>query len=193
MSKHQWGRAALRGILLPPLCCLVPASAAAAELPRESPQQRSPKVEEYEARAAFLLSLAKYTEWPEESLPPGEPLLVGVVGDGPMAAALDTLAPSFQGRKVVVKRFHTGADVQPCHILYFPVSEERHLSGLHARLAGRSVLTVGETSFFLGFGGTIHLFNEEGRLRFVLNRTALEQAHLRISAQVQRLAKSILP
>jgi hypothetical protein len=182
----------LRGTLLPLACCLLLVPARGTEGPEKGPQ-RTPKVEEYEARAAFLLSLAKYTEWPDDASPAGEPLLIGVMGDGPMAGALEGLAPTFQGRKVLVKRFRTSAEVQPCHILYFPVAEERHLPGLQSRLAGRSVLTVGETSFFLGFGGSLHLFNEDGRLRFVLNRTSLEQAHLRVSAQVQRLAKSILP
>jgi hypothetical protein len=159
----------------------------------EAPPARTQRAEEYEARAAFLLSIAKFTEWPEEGTSPGDPFVIGVLGDSPMAAALGSLAPpSLHGRKVVVRRFRAVGEVQPCHILYFPSSEERHLQTLAPRLAGHSVLTMGETSFFLGFGGAIHLFNEEGRLRFVLNRTALDQAHLHVSAQVQRLAKSVL-
>lgn len=159
----------------------------------EPPPQRTQKVEEYEARAAFLLSLAKFTEWPAEAGAPGEPFLIGVLGDSPMGPALESIAPpTFQGRRLIIRRFRTLAEVQPCHILYFPSAEERHLPSLAPRLAKHGVLTVGETSFFLGFGGAIHLFNEEGRLRFVLNRTALDHAHVHLSAQVQRLAKSVL-
>jgi hypothetical protein len=195
MKLHRWGMTMLGGglLLLGPASPLLRADG---PFPEERPPegQRNRKIEEYEARAAFLLSLAKFTEWPEEALPPGEPLVLGVLGESPMGGALEALASTqVQGRKIVVRRFRTASEVQPCHMLYFPTAEERQLQALAPRLAGHGVFTVGETSFFLGFGGALQLFTEEGRMRFVLNRAALDQSHLRVSAQVQRLAKQILP
>lgn len=159
-----------------------------------APQERRPsRVEEYEARAAFLLSLAKFTEWPAETLPPGEPFVIGVLGEGPLTSALESLAPPIlQGHRVIIRTYRTASEVQPCAILYFPATEERHLGGLQSRLAGHGVLTVGETSFFLGSGGIVQVFSEDGRLRFALNRTALDRSKLRMSAQVQRLAKRVI-
>lgn len=149
--------------------------------------------EEYETRAAFLLSLAKFTQWPDRSLPPGEPLVVGVLGDSPLAEGMESLARNpWLGRKVVVRRFRRASEIQACNILYFPREEEQALPGLKARLAAEGVLTVGETSFFIGYGGALQLFKEGGRLRFILNRPALDQAHLRVAAQAQTLAKKVI-
>ncbi|MBI3129938.1 MAG: YfiR family protein [Acidobacteria bacterium] len=151
------------------------------------------RFEEYETRAAFLLSLAKFTEWPEEALPAGDPLSIGIVGDSPMAPALEALGQgTLLGRKLVIRRFRNAFEVQPCHILYFTSGEERFLPNLRTKLAAQGVLTIGETSFFLGYGGALHLFSEDGRLRFVLNRAALDQSHLRVAVQVQRLAKQVI-
>ncbi|HJV22251.1 MAG TPA: YfiR family protein [Holophagaceae bacterium] len=158
----------------------------------ESPAQGI-RYEEYETRAAFLLSLAKFTEWPEGAIPVGEPISLGVVGDSPMAPALEALGQgTLLGRKIVIRRFRNASEVQPCHILYFTSAEERFLPNLRAKLAAHGTLTVGETSFFLGYGGALHLFSEDGRLRFVLNRAALDQSRLRVAVQVQRLAKQVI-
>jgi len=172
------------------------ASSLSAHGPQPAPPQDPPRelsFEEYATRAAFLLSLAKFTEWPEGLLPPGEPLAIGVVGESPLGRALDDLAKApWLGRKVVVRRFRRAADVQACHILYFPSAEEESLPPMQARLAAQGVLTVGETSFFLGYGGALQLFKQDGRLRFILNRWVLDQSHLRVAAQVQRLAKQVI-
>jgi hypothetical protein len=150
------------------------------------------KYEEYEVRTAFLLVFAKYTEWPESALPLGSPLVIGVMGDAPLGSIPDSLAATgINGRKVVIKRFRTPGEIQPCQILYFPADQERLLPKLRGKLLGSSVLTVGETSLFIGFGGAIQLFNEEGRLRFTVNRTVLDQSRIRVEAKALVLAKQV--
>ncbi|MDR3669600.1 MAG: YfiR family protein [Holophaga sp.] len=149
--------------------------------------------EEYETRAAFILSLAKFTEWPETSLPPGEPLVIGVMGESPLARALDGLARApWMGRRVLVRRLRRSPEAQGCQILYFPGAEEQALPAIRTRLAAQGTLTIGETSFFMGYGGAMQLFNENGKLRFILNRSVLDQSRLRVAAQVQRLAKQVI-
>lgn len=148
---------------------------------------------EYEVRMAFLLVFAKYTEWPENALPPGAPLVIGVMGDTPLGSTFEVLTTTnnINGRKVVIKRFRHPADLQPCQILYFPADQERLLPKLRERLIAGSVLTVGETSLFIGFGGAIQLFNEGGRLRFAVNRLVLDQSRIRVEAKALVLAKHV--
>jgi hypothetical protein len=178
-----WAVATAACILLAPGSRVAAAAAPAQEL----------AFEEYPTRAAFLLSMAKFTEWPEHGLAPGEPLVVGVLGESPLARALEGLAREpWMGRRVVVRRLRRASEAQGCHILYFPAAEEQALPAMRAQLAAQSTLTVGETSFFMGYGGAMQLFNENGKLRFILNRSVLDQSHLQVAAQVQRLAKQVL-
>ena len=149
---------------------------------------------ESEVRAAFLVVFAKYTQWPDRILPAeGEDFVVGVLGDDPLVTALKALQDGrVMGRKLVVKRFSTPADVQRCHVLFFPKGQEQHFPGMRDKLAAQSVLTVGETPRFCELGGALGLVEESSRLRFIVNLTALEQAHLRVEPKALRLAKSII-
>ena len=152
------------------------------------------KYEEYETRAAFIFVFAKYTEWLPQRMGPNDPFVVGILGDSPLGQALEKQASltTVQGHKVLVKRFRNATEVQDCHLLYFPAQTERQLLDLRSRLAQEGVLTVGETSFFLGFGGGVHLFREEGSLHFVVNRAVLEQSRLRVASRALNLAKKVI-
>lgn len=150
---------------------------------------------ESEVRAAFLVIFAKYTQWPDRALPAeGEEFVVGVLGDDLLVTALKALQDGrVMGRKLIVRRFNTPGDVQRCHVLYVPRGQEQHFPGMRDRLAAQSVLTVGETLRFCELGGALCLVEESSRLRFVVNLTALDQAHLRVEPKALRLAKGILP
>lgn len=152
------------------------------------------RYEESETRAAFLFVFADYTEWPSQRLGGKDPFVVGIVGDSPVGQALEKQSPGVmvQGHRVVVRRFRSLAEAQGCHLLYFPASVERQLPEAKRRLAEDGVLTVGETNFFLGFGGAVHLFQEEGSLRFVVNRAVLDQSRLRVASRALALAKKVI-
>ena len=147
--------------------------------------------EEYATRAAFILSLAKFTEWPEGALPAGEPLAWRAGGKSPgPGPGIWPACPGWGGRSW--SGGSAASRTSACQILYFPSAEEESLPPMQAKLAAQGVLTIGETSFFLGYGGALQLFKEDGRLRFILNRRVLDQSHLRMAAQVQRLAKQVI-
>lgn len=171
-------------------CMAAPAQAEALHRGAEARQ----KYEEYEIRAAFLMVFAKYTEWPAQRLGPEQPVIMGVVGDSPIAPALEKLAgnATVNGHKVMVRHLRTVAEAQGCHLLYFPAAVERQLQEVRGRLAQEGVLTVGETSFFMGFGGGVHLFHEEGSLQFVVNRAVLDQSRLRVASKALNLAKKVI-
>ncbi len=152
---------------------------------------------ESEVRAAFLVKFAKYTKWPDHIMPAeGADFVVGVLGDDPLVAALKALPdPQVMGRRVVVKRFKNPADLQRCHVLYFPKSQEAHFPMLRDRLAAESVLTVGETLRFCDdLGGAVFTFVDEAsqKLKFIVNLSALGQAHFKVEPKVLRVAKSII-
>lgn len=149
---------------------------------------------ESEVRAAFLVVFAKYTQWPDRTLPAeGEHFVVGVLGDDLLVTALKALQDArVMGRKVVVRRFSTPADFQRCHVLYFSKGQESHFPGMRDRLTAQSVLTVGETPRFCELGGALCLVEESSRLRFIVNLSALEQAHLRVEPKALKLAKGII-
>ncbi|MEF8711286.1 MAG: YfiR family protein [Candidatus Accumulibacter propinquus] len=58
-------------------------------------------------------------------------------------------------------------------------------------LAGQAVLTVSDADGFIDVGGAIGIVQGEGRLQFEVNRQALEQAQLKASSNLLKLARNL--
>jgi hypothetical protein len=59
------------------------------------------------------------------------------------------------------------------------------------RAAGAGALTVGEAEEFLPRGGMIRLLVDEGKVRFDISTRSAEQAGLKVSSQLLKLARSV--
>ena len=150
---------------------------------------------EYEVKAAFLYNFAKFVEWPAGSFTAtNNTLVVGVLGDDPFGEALDRIAQnkSAQGRRIDVRRFRTVADVgDRCHILFVSPSEARELPRILRGLHGEPILTVSDIAGFLDHGGAINLLMEQRRVRFAVNLKAANEAGLKMSSQLLKIAKTV--
>lgn len=151
-------------------------------------------VTEYQIKAAFLYKFAKFVEWPNDVAPDStQPFILGVLGKDPFGRVLDrTVADeTVKGRRIVVRRFKTPEDLSFCHILFISSSEKKRLSEIIARLKHSSILTVGEMNGFIQAGGMIALFTRDNKVRFAINVEAAEQANLRLSSRLLRLARIV--
>jgi hypothetical protein len=147
---------------------------------------------EYEVKAAFLHTFAQFTEWPPEAFASASaPLIIGIVGDDPFGRILDDAmrAEPIHGRPTVVRRVERGENLRSCHVIFVSSSERRQLPQILAEIKGANVLTVSEIDRFAYFGGIITLSMEGPRVRFEINLKAAEQARLRISSKLLKLAK----
>lgn len=144
---------------------------------------------EYQVKAAFLYNFAKFVEWPAEAWAPGRTFVVTVLGEDPFGPVLDrTMAgKAVHDRPVEVRRASRPEDVRGSHIVFVSGSERRRLDRVlqHAR---RGVLTVGDTSGFAERGVIINFRLAENRVRFEINSRRAEEAGLRLSSQILKLA-----
>jgi hypothetical protein len=140
-------------------------------------------------RAAFLYTLARFTEWPTDN--PAGPITMCVGGDDAVDEALVRLAGHRQigGRTVAVMRLADPARPPACHLLYLAGDEAaRHTEALRA-VAPQAVLTVGDGEQFVRTGGVAALFMDSGRMRFAINPDAMLRARLRISSKLLGIAR----
>ncbi|HXG86920.1 MAG TPA: YfiR family protein [Vicinamibacterales bacterium] len=147
---------------------------------------------EYDVKAAFLLNFARYVQWPAS--PPGQPFRLCVLGTNPFGRRLESVigGEQWRGGRIELISAPTVRDARDCHLLYVPASVTDHFVAAAADLARRPVLTVGETRAFLGRGGIIQLFVEDGKVRFSINRQAADNAHLQVSSRLLRLARIVI-
>jgi TonB family protein len=152
------------------------------------------RTKEYQVKAAYLYNFAKLTEWPSRSLPSGpSPLVIGVIGGDD--EFVDILTKTVGGRTiethpVIVKPAPSPDELKSCQIVFFRSSERKRTPDAIATLSQAGILLVGEDDAFLRQGGMINLVLEGGRVRFEVNRDALDRADLRFSPPLLMQAKS---
>lgn len=173
------------------LCaCLVPALAAPRARAGETP------VPEYRVKAAFLYHFAKFVEWPTNVFASSNATFnIGVVGKDPFGPEIEAMMrdKSIDGRGITITRFATVEDVKGCQMLFIPQSENGLPQSSRTKLAGQSVLTVGDGLDFARRGGIIGLVKSRDEIHFEINTAAAAESRLKLSSKLLRLAKIVTP
>lgn len=144
-------------------------------------------------KAAFLYNFAKLTEWPEDALPAGATLVLCVVESTRVTRALEEAVASreIDGHPLAVRKMEAHGPIRSCHLLYVDDLDAKRARQLLDALSGAAVLTVSDFTRFTEMGGTAHLFEEAGRMRFAVNVDAAQRHRLRLSSRLLSLAKLV--
>lgn len=150
-------------------------------------------VSEAQAKAGFVLNFARYVEWPERVFAARDaPILLCVLGRDEVATALTALdGRQVQGRPIAVRRLANADEARPCQVLFIAESESRRLALTLRAVAGQPLLTVSDADAFIDAGGSIGIVRGDGRLQFEINRAALDQAQLKASSNLLKLARNL--
>jgi len=147
---------------------------------------------EYELKAAFIYNFTKFIEWPTNTLGgTNEPFVIAVAGNSPCIAELEQIAKEkkVNGRDLVINTVKTPEAATRAQALFIPASEEARLKDWLVKNPG--LLTIGESDAFIRQGGMINFILEGEKIRFEINMEPVEAARLKISAQMQKLAKTV--
>lgn len=151
-------------------------------------QQRA--ANEAELKVAFVYRIVLFVEWPAASLPAGAAFQICLQGGDPAwIAAFETLeGKKVQGRALAPLRpVARGDDLRGCQVLFVPEREHRKPV---AALPG--VLTIGEAEAYAEAGGAVGFVRQGTQLRFDINRDAAAQAQLKLSAELLKVARTVL-
>lgn len=153
----------------------------------------SQQLNDQQMKAAYVLNFVRYTDWPEHSLAaPDSPLTVCVFGDSSAVALAGIAGKSIKGHPVKVRGATTSDDARSCHVLFVPELDARRFISTLRTLQNTPVLTVGEAEGFVDIGGMIGLVHLDNRLQFEVNLGVIQQAQLKVSSQLLRLARNVI-
>jgi hypothetical protein len=153
-------------------------------------------IDEYQVKAAFLYSFAKFVEWPGLAFKSDkDPMHICVLGQDPFGSALTEAVEgkTLLGRAFLVADISDTARAADCQILFIGSSERKRLRSIFKAIQTAGVLTVGGTDDFAGQGGIVNFKLEGGRVRLEINVEAAGKAKLRISSKVLNLAQIVKP
>lgn len=179
---YDWREISSRGCL----CFVIALTFFTFSACRESPAQSA---SEYQVKAAYLYNFAKFTKWPESTLPAAaSPLVIGVVGgDDEFASATRKTVEgrALGGHPVVVKHLTVDDDIGACQLLFIRASVGRkRTQALVSALGAAAILLVGEGEGFLADGGMINLLEKNGTIRFQVDSASITRANLSLSPEL---------
>lgn len=153
----------------------------------------TPHADEYELKAAYIYNFLKFVEWPESAFKTRQsPLVVGVVGNSRVQAAIAAAVQDRKigGRDLTVQIVNASGAAKECQLLVVCGELERNVA-LVSAVSDLPTLTVGESEPFSRHGGIITFVLDGDKIRFDINMDAADRAGIKISAQLQKLAKKV--
>jgi len=150
---------------------------------------------EYQVKAAFLFNFAKFVEWPSNKFPSADaPLQICIFGQGPFGVDFERViaGKSVSGHTLQISYPTNTTEARTCHILFIPSTQKKKMQQILDSLKGASVLTVADTEGFAQMGGDVNFVLDDDRVRFEINLKATDAEHLKLSAKLLAVAKTVI-
>lgn len=148
------------------------------------------QISEYRVKSAFLYNFSRFVTWPEASLQDRTEFSLCIIGTDPFGAQLDKLTgKTVHNHTLVVKRHHSLAVVDDCHLVY--IGEGITPADVLLLAREQPVLTVSDAADFIEQGGIIQFKLVQNKVRFRINMDAANTAGLHISSKLLSLAISV--
>ncbi len=159
----------------------------------QSPAARAQagSADEYAIRAAMLLNLARFIEWPAAKLDASHPqFVVCLLGVDPIGPYVDHFLENqtVSGRPVRVVHLDNLDAANSCHILYVAAAESKKQNRALPDVMKGSVLTISEEANAPGLNQVIGLPSMDEHVRIEVDLARAQRSGLTISSKLLRLA-----
>lgn len=156
----------------------------------------SPDPREYILKAGYIYNFTKFIKWPEgaDREITNRGLNFCLVGEDPFGNILDKFAKKLKKKNRDLRIIPQASikEMPQCHILFVSQSEKSNLNQILPRVREYPVLVIGDTPGFAQKGVGINFFLQKNKIRFEVNREALERAGLVVSSELLNLARIVL-
>ena len=150
---------------------------------------------EYAIKASYIYNFTKFIHWPEEvdRKINDSGLTICVAGENPFGKLLVKLEKKYRakGKKILIKYRVSSKEMPECQVLFIDRSENKHLEHILAQVKDYPVLVVSDTPRFAERGVGINLFLRGNKIRFEINKQAIDRSGLRVSSELLNLAKIV--
>ncbi|WP_185156102.1 YfiR family protein [Fulvivirga kasyanovii] len=157
----------------------------AASLSANATTTKERNAKEDRIKGLVIFSMIKYIQWPEAS----EELVIGVLSDDQNIIRLfNEIASerSNSNKKIVIKSFSTIREAAKHSDILFVPNENSAEFESHTNDV-QKVLIITEKEGLCKLGSAINLITIDGKLRFEINRKAVEKSALKISSKLTEM------
>ncbi len=146
------------------------------------------QTDEPRIQSVFIYNFIKYFSWKKDADPE---FVIGVLGGPALKAELDKrfeTRPTVDGKPVVVREFKSVEGLTKCHMLVVPSLQSGKFDEVLARLEGTNTLLITCKEGLGKKGSGINFTKADGKLRFELNKVALQKNNILASSEIERLS-----
>lgn len=142
----------------------------------------------YKLHAGLLYHFTKQIEWPA-SKQSGD-FVIGVLGNVNLAEALEEMAKNrtVGNQKIVVLQMKTAEETGKCNIVYVQKFQNSQFNAVQPKAKAAHVLMITESEDGGKRGAGINFVTVDEKLKFELNKTAIEEAGLKVANELVKLA-----
>ena len=150
------------------------------------------KASEQDLKAAIIINMAMFIEWPPQSGLPGDRLNVCFLRNSLVAEALGNAEGRTVGNRTVrVSKARTDA-LRDCHVVYVSTADSMQMPEIIATLHNVPALIVGDSPDFFPRGTMLNLELSAGRIVFDVDLRSAQKAKLQFSSKALRLARQVI-
>jgi hypothetical protein len=144
-------------------------------------------------KAAYVLNFVRYVDWPERAFAtPESPLAICVFGESGASGLTGIAGKVIRSHPIQVRSVTGAEEARYCHVLFVSEYDTRRFVGILRALQNAPILTISEADGFIDVGGMIGLVHLDNRLQFEVNLGVVQQAQLKASSQLLRLARNVI-
>lgn len=160
-----------RGLLLvfSVVLCLLTVSSAQAQIPK--------------FQALYLLNFSNKMEWDQSNIK------IGVIGTSKVTEELNALATKYTN--ISVEKMEAEELSKDCQVIFLPASQTKNFSLIQSKIGDSSIVLVTEDSDLAAKGAEISFFLAGNKLKFTINKTALDASGVKAPDRLLSVANVI--
>ena len=148
-------------------------------------------------KAVYLEKFSRFVTWPEECMMNdiNQPFIISIIGETKLTENLHLVysQQEISNKRVIIRVIKDLKEIEGSHILFIAESEKKNIQKLQQITNGLPILTVSETKGFSEKGILINFYEEDKKLRFEINETAVLKSPLKMSYYLLSTARIIEP
>ncbi|MFK7952218.1 MAG: YfiR family protein [Ekhidna sp.] len=134
-------------------------------------------------QALYLINFTKNLDWS------GEKVTIGVVGNSKAIMELQSLASKYDN--ISLKKISGGESIKDCQMIFLPSAQSRNISMIQSKIGDSPIILVAEDRSLVADGAEIAFYQEGNKLKFLLNKSAINQTGVSISDKLLAVANVV--
>ncbi|MEP1032342.1 YfiR family protein [Ekhidna sp.] len=134
-------------------------------------------------QALYLINFTKNINWSSDNI------TIGVVGNTKTLIELESLVAKYPN--ISLKKIAGTESIDKCQIIFLPSAQSRNFELIQNKIGSLPIILVSEDESLADKGAEIAFYMEGNKLKFILNKSALNSAGVNVGEKLFAIGKVI--